>query len=52
VIEAFAEPDNAGKGVIKLGSRVIERLHERQAKRTLELAAAIAAMAEEQAEAE
>jgi len=47
VIEAFAEPDNAGKGVIKVAGRMVERLHERQAKRTLELADAIAAMAAE-----
>jgi len=52
VIEAFAEPDNTGKGVIKLGSRMVERLHERQARRTLELAKTIATMAAEQAGAE
>jgi citrate lyase subunit beta/citryl-CoA lyase len=51
VVEAFAEPDNTGKGVIKLAGRMVERLHERQAKRTLELADTIAAMAAERAAA-
>ena len=44
VIEAFATPDNAGKGVIAVDGRMVERLHERMARRTLELADAIAAM--------
>jgi citrate lyase subunit beta/citryl-CoA lyase len=44
VIEAFATPENAGKGVITIGGRMVERLHERTARRTLELASAIEAM--------
>jgi citrate lyase subunit beta/citryl-CoA lyase len=45
VIEAFSAPDNAGKSVITVGGRMVERLHERQARRTLEVAKAIEAMA-------
>jgi citrate lyase subunit beta/citryl-CoA lyase len=48
VIEAFADPDNSGKGVIRLGGRMVERLHERVARRTLELAGAIEAMGSEE----
>ena len=44
MIEAFAAPDNAGKGVITVDGQMVERLHERMARRTLELADAIAAM--------
>ena len=44
VIEAFAASENAGKGVITVGGRMVERLHERTARRTLQLAEAIAAM--------
>ncbi len=44
VIEAFAAPENAGKGVITVDGRMVERLHERMARRTLELADAIGAM--------
>ena len=47
VIEAFAAPENAGKGVITVDRRMVERLHERAARRTLDLDAAIAEMAEE-----
>ncbi len=47
VIEAFAAPENSGKGVITVGGRMVERLHERVARRTLELEAAIAAMEDE-----
>ncbi len=46
VIEAFAAPDNAGRGVITVDGRMVERLHERMARRTLELADAIVAMGE------
>ena len=46
VIEAFAAPENAGKGVITVDGRMVERLHERMARRTLELADAIRAMGE------
>ncbi len=47
VIEAFAAPDNSGKGVITVDGRMVERLHERVARRTLELADAIRAMGDE-----
>ncbi len=51
VIEAFAAPENAGKGVIRVDGRMVERLHERMARRTLELADAIRAIAGETEEA-
>ncbi|CAN5412415.1 CoA ester lyase [soil metagenome] len=35
VVEAFADPANAGKGAIRLNGRMVERLHLRQAERTL-----------------
>jgi citrate lyase subunit beta/citryl-CoA lyase len=44
LIEAFAAPENAGKDVIKVDGRMVERLHERMARRTLELADTIRAM--------
>ena len=44
VVEAFAAPDNTGLEVMRLAGRMVERLHERQAKRLLQLADAIAAM--------
>ncbi len=44
VIEAFAAPENAGRDVIKVDGRMVERLHERMARRTLELADTIQAM--------
>ena len=47
VIEAFAAPDNVGKGVITVDGRMVERLHERMARRTLALADAIQAMGNE-----
>ena len=45
VIAAFAERDNAGKNVIVLDGRMIERLHERQARRVLDRQKAIEAAA-------
>ena len=51
VIEAFADPDNTGKGAIRVAGRMVERLHERQARRTLEMAEAIEAMKEDEASA-
>ncbi len=51
VIEAFAAAENAGKGVIKVDGRMVERLHERMARRTLELADAIRAIEDETATA-
>lgn len=38
IIAAFADPANAGRGVIRLDGRMIERLHLDQARRTLSLA--------------
>ncbi|MBQ0819102.1 CoA ester lyase [Microvirga sp. HBU67558] len=43
IVEAFDEPENAGKGAISLNGRMVERLHAEMAKRTLALADAIAA---------
>jgi citrate lyase subunit beta/citryl-CoA lyase len=42
IVAAFAEPQNAGKGAISLGGRMVERLHADMAQRTLDLAEAIA----------
>jgi citrate lyase subunit beta/citryl-CoA lyase len=44
IIAAFAEPENAGKGVIKIGGRMTELLHLEQAQRTVAIADAISAM--------
>jgi len=38
VVEAFADPANADKGAIRLDDRMVERLHLRQAERTLAMA--------------
>jgi len=43
IIEAFALPENAGKGVIQLNGRMVELLHADMARRTLAIADAIAA---------
>ena len=43
IIEAFALPENAGKGVIQLDGRMVELLHADMARRTLAIAEAIAA---------
>jgi citrate lyase subunit beta/citryl-CoA lyase len=42
IIEAFALPENAGKGVIQLNGRMVELLHADMAQRTLAIAEAIA----------
>jgi citrate lyase subunit beta / citryl-CoA lyase len=42
IIEAFALPENAGKGVIQLNGRMVELLHADMARRTLAIAKAIA----------
>ena len=42
IIEAFARPENAGKGVIQLNGRMVELLHADMARRTLAIAKAIA----------
>ncbi|WP_454918176.1 HpcH/HpaI aldolase/citrate lyase family protein [Xanthobacter sediminis] len=43
IIAAFAQPENAGKGVITLDGRMVELLHAEMAKRTVAVADAIAA---------
>jgi len=40
VVDAFADPANALKGAIKLDGKMVERLHLRQAQRTLAIARA------------
>jgi len=42
IIAAFDQPENAGKGVIQIEGRMVERLHAEMARRTVEIAAAIA----------
>jgi citrate lyase subunit beta/citryl-CoA lyase len=44
IIAAFAQPENAGRGAIQLDGRMVERLHADMARRTIEIADAIAAM--------
>lgn len=44
VIDAFADPANAGKGVIKVNGKMTELLHLEEAERTVAVADAIAAM--------
>ena len=44
IIDAFALPENAGKGVIQLNGRMVELLHADMARRTLAIADAIAAL--------
>ncbi len=44
VIAAFADPANAGKGVLSVEGRMTERLHLDMARRTIALASAIAAL--------
>ena len=43
IIAAFDAPENAGKGVIALDGRMVERLHAAMARRTVAIAEAIAA---------
>jgi citrate lyase subunit beta/citryl-CoA lyase len=42
IVAAFADPANAGKGVIQLDGKMVERLHAEMAKRTVALADVIA----------
>jgi citrate lyase subunit beta/citryl-CoA lyase len=42
IVAAFANPEATGRGAIRLGGRMVERLHLQQAERTLALADAIA----------
>ena len=44
IIAAFELPENAGKGVIQLNGKMVERLHADMARRTLAIAAGIAAL--------
>ena len=46
IIDAFALPENAGKGAIQLNGRMVELLHAQMARRTLAVADGIAAMAD------
>ena len=43
IIAAFGDPENAGKGVITINGRMVERLHEVMARRTVAIADAVAA---------
>lgn len=43
VVSAFEHPENAGRGVLKVEGRMVERLHFAEAKRLLSVAEAIAA---------
>ncbi|THD50950.1 CoA ester lyase [Phenylobacterium sp.] len=43
VVAAFDSPENAGKGVLKVEGRMVERLHLTQARRLIAVALAIAA---------
>lgn len=45
IIAAFDEPENAGRGVITVDGRMVERLHAEQAERTVAIAEQIAARA-------
>src|SRR5262249_41154660 len=42
VVEAFARPENAGRGAIRVGGAMIERLHRAEAERILAAAGAAA----------
>ncbi|MEM1086586.1 MAG: CoA ester lyase [Pseudomonadota bacterium] len=44
VIDAFADPANAGKGVLKVNGKMTELLHLEEARRTVSVAEAIKAM--------
>ena len=44
IIAAFDLPENAGKGVIQLNGKMVERLHAEMARRTLSVAEGIAAL--------
>ena len=44
IIDAFALPENQGRGVIQLNGKMVELLHADMASRTLAIAAAIAAL--------
>jgi citrate lyase subunit beta/citryl-CoA lyase len=44
VAQAFAAPENAGKGVLKVDGKMVERLHLAEAERLIAVAEAIAAL--------
>jgi citrate lyase subunit beta / citryl-CoA lyase len=44
IIDAFALPENAGKGVIQLNGKMVELLHADMARRTIAIADAIEAL--------
>ena len=44
VIDAFADPENAGKGVLKVNGKMTELLHLAEAKRIVAVSEAIQAM--------
>ena len=46
IIEAFAMPENAGRGAIQLNGRMVELLHADMARRTLAIADAITALSQ------
>jgi citrate lyase subunit beta/citryl-CoA lyase len=45
IIQAFAEPDNADKGALRIDGKMVERLHAEMAAKTVAMANAIAARA-------
>jgi citrate lyase subunit beta/citryl-CoA lyase len=45
ILDAFALPENKGKGVIQLNGRMVERLHAELAERTLAIVDGIEARA-------
>ncbi len=45
ILAAFEKPENAGKGAIRLGGQMVERLHMEMAKRTVAIADAIGSQA-------
>jgi citrate lyase subunit beta / citryl-CoA lyase len=47
IIAAFGLPENASRGAIQLDGRMVERLHAEMARRTIEMADAIAAMGQQ-----
>jgi citrate lyase subunit beta/citryl-CoA lyase len=47
IIAAFEQPENASRGAIQLDGRMVERLHAAMARRTIEIADAIAAMGQQ-----
>jgi citrate lyase subunit beta/citryl-CoA lyase len=44
ILREFAKPENTGRGAIQIKGQMVERLHQENARRTVEVADAIAAM--------